>query len=107
MSEPEILLPVKCPICLQQSLTAYRIAVVVDALATGDIRLYAGCHIASWDASEADMKAIRDFLVVKRGEHRRETLHEFSIDELQNESVEFIFFGDLESDDQPSDLEVA
>lgn len=100
MSEPEILLPVKCPICSQESLTGFRVAVVADALATGDIRLYSGCHVASWDASEADLEEIREFLDMTWSENMREACDEFSLDELQSEgSAAFILFGDLETHD--------
>jgi hypothetical protein len=37
-------------------------SVVADALDCGDIRLYASCHVASWEASEAEIARIRDFL---------------------------------------------
>ncbi len=100
MSEPEILLPVKCPICSQESLTGFRIAVVADALATGDIRLYTGCHVASWDASEADLKGIREFLDVTWSEKMREACDEFSLDDPEDEEgVAIRVFGDLESND--------
>jgi len=60
MSEPEILFTVKCPICLQESLTGFRISVVSEALETGDIRLYANCYVASWDASDVELTQIRE-----------------------------------------------
>jgi hypothetical protein len=99
VSEPEILLPVKCPICLQESLTGFRVGVVADALATGDLRLYTECHLASWDASEADLKAIREFLDVTWSENMREACDEFSLEENE-ENVAFIVFGDLENHDE-------
>jgi hypothetical protein len=100
VSEPEILLPVKCPICSQESLTEFRVAVVADALATGDLRLYSGCHVASWDASEADLKEIREFLDVTWSENMREACDEFSLEAPQiEERAAFIVFGDLETHD--------
>lgn len=51
MTEPEFVFPVKCPICSQESLVGFRISVVANALETGEIRLYANCHVASWQAS--------------------------------------------------------
>jgi hypothetical protein len=62
MREPEILLPVTCPVCSQRVMTGFRISVVTDALDCGDIRLYANCHVASWEASEAEIEQIREFL---------------------------------------------
>ena len=62
MREPEILLPVTCPVCSQKAMTEYRISVVTDAFDCGDIRLYASCHVASWEASEAELAQIREFL---------------------------------------------
>ncbi|MGO9512897.1 MAG: hypothetical protein ACLP2F_04540 [Steroidobacteraceae bacterium] len=100
MTEPEIHLPVKCPICLQELLTGFRISVVADALNTGDLRLYANCHLASWDASEAELVQIREFLDATLSEKLREA--EFSIDDLYNEeNFAFIYTGaiDIESDD--------
>jgi len=62
MRESEVLFPVKCPICLQESLAGFRISVVADALETGEIRLYANCHVAGWDASALELAHIREFL---------------------------------------------
>ena len=65
MIEPEILFPLKCPVCLRESLTGFRISVVVEALQTLEIRLYANCHLTSWDASEAELSAhLRKYLDV-------------------------------------------
>jgi hypothetical protein len=60
--EPEILIPVKCPLCSQESLTGFRISVAADALESGEIRLYANCHIVSWDASVTELATIRAYL---------------------------------------------
>ena len=62
MTESEVLFPVKCQICLQESLAGFRISVVADALETGEIRLYANRHVASWDASASELAQIREFL---------------------------------------------
>jgi hypothetical protein len=43
-------------------MAGFRISVVADAFDCGDIRLYASCHIASWEASDAEIAQIRDFL---------------------------------------------
>lgn len=62
MAEAQVHFPVTCPICSEQTLTAFRISVVAEALATGDIRLYASCHLASWDASDEELDGIRECL---------------------------------------------
>jgi hypothetical protein len=62
MSEPEILFPVQCPVCRQQSLTEFRISVIAEALQTLEIRLYANCHLTSWDASAAELARLRKHL---------------------------------------------
>jgi hypothetical protein len=62
MSEPEILFPVQCPVCRQQSLTGFRISVIAEALQTLEIRLYANCHLTSWDASAAELARLRKHL---------------------------------------------
>jgi hypothetical protein len=64
MIEPEILFPLKCPVCLRESLTGFRISVVVEALHTLEMRLYANCHVTSWDASEAELVHLRKYLDV-------------------------------------------
>jgi hypothetical protein len=62
MTEPEVLFPVRCPICLQESLAGFRVSVVAEALQTLEIRLYANCHVASWHASERELAQIRQYL---------------------------------------------
>jgi hypothetical protein len=62
MTEPEVLFPVRCPICLQESLAGFRVSVVAEALQTLEIRLYASCHVASWHASERELAQIRQYL---------------------------------------------
>lgn len=64
MIEPEILFPVKCPVCLRESLTGFRISVVAEALQTLEMRLYANCHVTSWDASETELAHLRKCLDV-------------------------------------------
>jgi hypothetical protein len=81
MTEPEIIFPVKCPICLQESLTGFRFSIVAAALATGHLRLYANCHVASWDASEPELEQIREFLDATWSENQND-FEEYSIDEL-------------------------
>jgi len=62
MIEPEVLIPVKCPVCSRESLTAFRISVAADALDRGEIRLYANCHVVSWDANVTELAKIRAYL---------------------------------------------
>ncbi|HME41090.1 MAG TPA: hypothetical protein VKG63_19200 [Steroidobacteraceae bacterium] len=62
LKEAEILVPVTCPICLRESLAGFRMSVVLDALQAGQIRLYASCHVAGWEASKAELEQIRDYL---------------------------------------------
>jgi hypothetical protein len=62
MVEPEVLIPVKCPLCSRESLTGFRISVAADALQSGQIRLYANCHVVSWDASVTELARIRAHL---------------------------------------------
>jgi hypothetical protein len=62
MTESEILIPVKCPICSQEPLTGFRISVVAEALQTMEIRLYANCHLTSWEASELELARIRQYM---------------------------------------------
>ena len=71
MTESEILFPVKCPICLQESLTGFRISVVAEALQTLEIRLYANCHVTSWDASDVELEQMRHYLDAASNENPR------------------------------------
>ena len=62
MHEAEILFPVTCPICAQRALTGFRMTVVIEAVLSGQIRLYSNCHLAAWDASERELKALLEYL---------------------------------------------
>jgi hypothetical protein len=96
MTEPEILVTVRCPICLRESLTGFRISVIADAIQSGDIRLYANCHIAGWDASAVEMEQIREFLDATWSENLQEACQEFSLDSLEDVTgVAFINTGAL------------
>jgi hypothetical protein len=97
MTESEILFPVKCPVCLQESLTGFRISVVAEALQTLQIRLYANCHVASWDASEAELAQLGQYLDAAWTEDLPEVCQEYSINSVQgDDSIEFIYTGVLE-----------
>jgi hypothetical protein len=62
MIEAEILFPVTCPTCSQESHTGFRMSVVAEAFQTREIRLYAACHVVSWEASWAELEQIHDYL---------------------------------------------
>jgi hypothetical protein len=62
MTDAEVMLPVRCPQCGQQSLAEFRFGVVAEGLQTRQMRLYAHCHLASWDASEFELERMRAHL---------------------------------------------
>jgi hypothetical protein len=62
MMEPEIPFPVTCPHCGEESLAEFRATVLADAMAGDPIRLYATCHLVSWDASDVELENIRRHL---------------------------------------------
>jgi hypothetical protein len=101
MTEPEVLFPVRCPICSHESLTGFRISVVADALSTGQIRLYSNCHVASWNASEAELTQMRDYLDTVWSTGLKEASEEFfSLDSfLDSDSLAFIYTGVLDAAD--------
>ncbi len=68
MTESEILIPVRCPICWQEPLTGFRVSVIAEALQTLEIRLYAECHLTSWEASELELAQIRKIMYTESNE---------------------------------------
>ena len=68
MTESEILIPVRCPICSQEPLTGFRVSVIAEALQTLEIRLYSECHLTSWEASEFELAQIREYLYAESNE---------------------------------------
>jgi hypothetical protein len=80
VSEAEILFPVTCPVCSRQSLSAFRLSVVADALQTGQIRLYASCHVAGWDASRSELETIREYLDVESSADLQQVCRQFDLD---------------------------
>ncbi len=68
MTESEILIPVRCPICSQEPLTGFRVSVIAEALQTLEIRLYAECHLTSWEASELELAQIRKIMYTESNE---------------------------------------
>ena len=73
MTEPEVLLPVKCPICMRDSLVGFRISVIADAFESGELRLYATCHVVGWDADKQELEVI-EYLNAGVGCRSRERL---------------------------------
>lgn len=60
MAIPIIRLPVTCPICQSEVVTAFNAAEMVEALLNSKPpRLYASCHDTSWFASESEVQRIR------------------------------------------------
>src|ERR1700761_1284104 len=94
-AEPEVLVPVTCPVCSRESLAGFRYSVIADALATGDIRLYVDCHVASWDGSRLELAALRDYLDTVWGTGLHEACEEFfTLDQfLDSDSLSFIYTG--------------
>ena len=61
MREHELLLPVRCPVCAQESLSGFRASIIATARGA-DIRLYDYCHVVSWDATEREIQVMRTYL---------------------------------------------
>jgi hypothetical protein len=80
MTEAEILFPVQCPICAQEALTGFRISVVADALRTGEIRLYAACHVVSWEASEKEIFLLHEYLEAGWSEEMQEACRQIDVE---------------------------
>jgi hypothetical protein len=80
LSEAEIHFPVTCPICSTRSLSGFRLSVVADALHTGQIRLYAACHVAAWDASGPELEQIREYLDVESSADLQQVCSQFDLD---------------------------
>ncbi|HEY0747706.1 MAG TPA: hypothetical protein VGD63_13490 [Steroidobacteraceae bacterium] len=97
MAEPEVLVPIRCPICLQESLVGFRFSVLEDALATGEIRLYANCHVTSWQGSAPELAAVREYLDTVWGTGLQESCPAFfALDRfLDGDSLSFIYSGVL------------
>jgi hypothetical protein len=80
MTEAEILIPVQCPICAQEALTGFRISVVADALRTGEIRLYAACHVVSWEASEKEIFLLHEYLEAGWSEEMQDACRQIDVE---------------------------
>lgn len=80
MTEAEIMFPVQCPLCAQEALTGFRISVVADALRTGEIRLYAMCHVVSWEASEKELFLLHEYLEAGWSEEMQEACRQIDFE---------------------------
>jgi hypothetical protein len=98
ITEPEVSLPVKCPICMREALVGFRISVIADAFESGEIRLYADCHVVGWDANANELKAIVEYLDAAWAAELRNGRSELpDVDGPSDErSCAFIIAGDLE-----------
>jgi hypothetical protein len=64
MREPEVLVPVTCPECGEESLTRLAVSVVADALIAGTrLHLSTKCHAPGWDATQVEIEQIREYLM--------------------------------------------
>jgi hypothetical protein len=62
-NEPRVRFPVTCPVCARALLTELPVALIAETLIKGSpIRLHAGCHDVSWDASQLEVEQIREYL---------------------------------------------
>jgi hypothetical protein len=64
MSEPTVRFAVTCPHCGNEVIGEYPVAEVAVALLlkSTSFKLYAACHNHHWNASQQEMKQIRQFL---------------------------------------------
>jgi two-component system sensor kinase FixL len=65
MNEFAVRFPARCPVCGCEVLVTFRIADVLGALINGrKIRLYAICHDAAWDATDVEIRQLRNYVNV-------------------------------------------
>jgi hypothetical protein len=64
MNEPTIQFPVVCPVCGNEALGEYPVAVVADALLAGTeaLQLRSRCHGHGWSATQHELDQIREYL---------------------------------------------
>jgi hypothetical protein len=63
MDKTTVFLPIKCPQCGTESLTEFPTIVVATALTQwNQLQIHANCHPKPWDASAAELQAIRNHL---------------------------------------------
>jgi two-component system, LuxR family, sensor kinase FixL len=63
MNVSAVRFPVRCPVCGSEVLVAFQIVDVIGALINSrKIRLYAICHDAQWDATDVEMRQLREYV---------------------------------------------
>ncbi len=62
-------------LCSRESLPISSVA--ADALKSGQIRLYANCHVVSWDASVTELARMRAYLDANWSANLQEACREF------------------------------
>jgi hypothetical protein len=63
MKDAEVLMPIRCPECGEESLEGFPVALVADCLLSGNrIRIRARCHPVEWYATAVEMEQIRQYL---------------------------------------------
>lgn len=61
MIEPELRIPISCPVCGRETLSGFPVSTVASALLSGiPLTLRADCH--EWCASANEMEQIREYL---------------------------------------------
>jgi hypothetical protein len=62
MEQPEIMVPVTCPLCAKEQLRALPIATAAEALLSGSVLLLSSeCH-GQWIATKSQREQIRSYL---------------------------------------------
>jgi hypothetical protein len=63
MSEPEVMMPVRCPECGGESLCTLIVAAAADALSAGrTVLLRTDCHGREWEADSLEREQMREYL---------------------------------------------
>jgi C4-dicarboxylate-specific signal transduction histidine kinase len=94
MFESRVRFPVKCPICGSELLTEMAGTDITSALINNRrIRLYASCHDVSWDASEVEVRQLREYMeAISDRTHtnteRKEAVREHAESEAMREAEE-------------------
>ena len=64
MEQPQIKVPVRCPLCAKEQLQTLPIAATAEALLSGSVlKLWSNCH-GQWDATAIERQQIRTYLAV-------------------------------------------
>ena len=63
MTEPTIRFPVTCPLCAEETLGEFPVALIAIGLLQGNsVKLHAPCHDLHWNASQVELQQIREYL---------------------------------------------